>query len=431
MADTGLQPTAIAISIAAPCVAFVFVLLRLYSRYFITRNLGWDDGLIVVPMILAIAQAYTTVMGIKVNFLGYHVKDIPLDQMDPVLGAKYNYATQLLYNPILALVKNGMLLFFLRVGGSIDKLRVFIIAIIVLNTLMMVSIFLIDLLQCVPIEKTFYASTAGTCIHVGDFFIGTAAATILTDILVMIIPIWLTWNLKMKLRKKLAVIFLLSMGLFVTGISVYRMYYLIISYYGEPNPDATYGVAGTASSIEVNLAIASACGPFLKPLILHYFPSFFGRDSTNRYYEYYEDNGPSAMYQGGVANYSASASASATKVTRRSSLRRKDGNGRYDPEIELQSPVGQASRSLKRGNTKVSSVLAEDEEDGSSQRRIVTTMDFMDMFPGREQEERSSGEEPQMKNGIMRQTSVNITYSPKLSDEDLQHRKAAAPGSAF
>lgn len=63
MADTGLQPTAIAISIAAPCVAFVFVLLRLYSRYFITRNLGWDDGLIVVPMILAIAQAYTTVMG--------------------------------------------------------------------------------------------------------------------------------------------------------------------------------------------------------------------------------------------------------------------------------------------------------------------------------------------------------------------------------
>lgn len=133
--------------------------------------------------------------------------------MDPVLGAKYNYATQLLYNPILALVKNGMLLFFLRVGGSIDNLRLFIIAIMVLNTLMMVSIFLIDLLQCIPIKKTFYANTVGTCIHVGNFFIGTAAATILTDILVMIIPIWLTWNLKMKIRKKLAVIFLLSMGL--------------------------------------------------------------------------------------------------------------------------------------------------------------------------------------------------------------------------
>lgn len=219
----------------------------------------------------------------------------------------------------------------------------------------------------------------------------------------------------------------------VTGISVYRMYFLIVAYYGQPNPDSTYGVGGTASSIEVNLAIASACGPFLKPLILHFFPSFFGRDSTNRYYEYYEDNPPDVMYRGGVANYSATASAAAstTKISRRASLRRKDDSGKNDPEIELQSPVGRTSRSLRRGKTPMTSVLAEDEEDDSSQRRIVTTMDFMDMFPGNSQEENTTGEGQWMKSGIMRETSVNITYSPKFSDEDLQNRKATAPGSAF
>lgn len=211
------------------------------------------------------------------------------------------------------------------------------------------------------------------------------------------------------------------------------MYFLIVAYYGTPNPDSTYGVGGTASSIEVNLAIASACGPFLKPLILHFFPSFFGRDSTNRYYEYYEDNPPDAMYRGGVANYSASASASATKISRRASLRRKDDSGRYDPEIELQSPVGKTSKSLRRGDgkTTMTSVLAEDEEDDSSQRRIVTTMDFMDMFPGQSQQTETGGEGQWIKTGIMRETSVNITYSPKFSDEDLQNRKATAPGSAF
>ncbi|KAG8168457.1 hypothetical protein KVR01_001206 [Diaporthe batatas] len=428
MADTGLQPLAIGISIAAPCFAFVFVLLRLYSRYFITKNLGWDDGLIVLPMVLAIAQAYTTVMGIKLNFIGYHTKDIPWDQMDTVLGAKYNYATQLLYNPILALVKNGMLLFFLRVGGSIDNLRLFIIFIIVLNTLMMVSIFLIDLLQCIPIQKTFYLNTTGTCINVGDFFISTAAATILTDILVIIIPVWITWNLKMKLRKKLAVIFLLSMGLFI-----YRMYYLINAYYGEPNPDSTYGVGGTASSIEVNLAIASACGPFLKPLILHFFPSFFERDSTNRYYKYYEDNRRDVMYRGNVANYSASASAAASvsrsKPPRRLSIRRKDETGCYDPEIELRSPSAKTSKSLRRGKSTRESVLPEDEEDDSSQRRMVATMEFMDMFPERKQEPENSGEGQWLKSGIMRETSVNITYSPKYSDENLPSTRPTAPGS--
>lgn len=211
------------------------------------------------------------------------------------------------------------------------------------------------------------------------------------------------------------------------------MYYLIMAYYGVPNPDATYGVAGTASSIEVNLAIAAACGPFLKPMILHFFPSFFGRDSTNRYYEYYEDNPPDVMYRGGVANYSATASAAAstTKISRRASLRRKDDRGMNDPEIELQSPVGKTSKSLNRGKTPMTSVLAEDEEDDSSQRRMVTTMDFMDMFPSHSQEAETNGEGQWIKSGIMRETCVNITYSPKFSDEDLEHRRATAPGSAF
>lgn len=207
-----------------------------------------------------------------------------------------------------------------------------------------------------------------------------------------------------------------------------------MAYYGEPNPDSTYGVGGTASSIEVNIAIAAACGPFLKPMILHFFPSFFGRDSTNRYYEYYEDNPPDVMYRGGVANYSATASASActTKISRRPSLRRKDDIGRNDPEIELQSPVGKTSRSLGRGKTPMTSVLAEDEEDDSSQRRMVTTMDFMDMVPGHVQEAETNAEGQWIKSGIMRETSVNITYSPNFSDEDIvENRRAAAPGSAF
>lgn len=63
-------------------------MLRLYSRHFITRNVGWEDALIVVPMLLSIAQTYPTVMGIKLNYLGYHIKDIPPGAYDAVLGAK-------------------------------------------------------------------------------------------------------------------------------------------------------------------------------------------------------------------------------------------------------------------------------------------------------------------------------------------------------
>lgn len=59
MTNTGLQPLAIAINAVAPSLAVIFVALRLYSRHFTTRNLGWDDSLIVIPMIMAIVMAVT------------------------------------------------------------------------------------------------------------------------------------------------------------------------------------------------------------------------------------------------------------------------------------------------------------------------------------------------------------------------------------
>lgn len=50
-----------AISVAAPCVALVFVILRLCSRKFLIKNPSWDDCFLVLPMILPIGFIYATV----------------------------------------------------------------------------------------------------------------------------------------------------------------------------------------------------------------------------------------------------------------------------------------------------------------------------------------------------------------------------------
>lgn len=311
-----------------------------------------------------------------------------------------------------------MLLFFLRVGGSIDNLRWFIIALIIFNTTMMVAVFLTDMLQCIPIQKIFYSSMEGRCIDTVSFFVATAALTILTDILVMIIPTWITWNLQLRLRKKLAVIFLLSMGLVVTGISIYRMYFLIDVYFGTPGPDPTYSVGGTASSIEANLAIAAACGPFMKPLIVHIFPGFFGRDTTRRYYSYNDGPGSDVLgyYRGpGVSAYSASASASARRKHKGESFQ---SSGPPDSGFELHGQSGRSQQSDRRVDTTRSSTLAEDEEDDSSQRRMVATINAMHTSQELQESPGGSGSKRVM-DGIIRETSVNISYSPKDSGENL------------
>ena len=276
------------------------------------------------------------------------------------------------------------------------------------------------MLQCVPIKKVFYSDTPGTCINTVTFFVATAALTILTDILVMIIPTWMTWHLTLKLRKKIAVIFLLSMGLLVTGISIYRMYFLISAYFGPPNADSNYSVGGTASSIEVNLAIAAACGPFLKPMVVKYFPRFFGRSTGNQYYYQYND-GPNSdvlgYYRGpGASAYSARASASRRQS--RGSAAHRSGKA-LDSGFELQIPGGASHRSLRRGNTTQSSTLA-DEEDDTSLRGPVSPLDTLNMNHGLHHSEGTSEHSQQALDRILLERSIDITYSPNERDADKQ-----------
>lgn len=325
--------------------------------------------------------------------------------------------TQLIYNPILALVKNAALIFFLRLGWVFERLRLFILSLLVLNNLMMFGIFFTVVFQCVPIKKTFYPELPGTCIDLPPFFIATAALTILTDILVLIIPTWLLWDLRMKPKKKLATIFLLSLGALVTSISVYRMWYLIRVYYGPPDPDPTYSVAGTSSAIEVNLAIIAACGPFLKPLIARIFPNFLERDTLDDH----------AGGLSGPLSWGDRFRTQPAKLGPRSS---------FESDLELQSYSATPGGGGLRGASGYGRPLAawdEGEDDTKdsrgtrpSHRRVISKVTSM-IVVGPPSPEVESVARPQRgrghirtASGITRQVTVQITYSPR---EDGHHQE--------
>lgn len=298
-------------------------------------------------------------------------------------------------------------------------MRVFIICLLVLNNLMMVAIFFTAVFQCTPIMKTFHPEIAGTCISTPHFFIATAALTILTDLLVLVIPTWLLWDIRLKPKKKIATIFLLSLGCLVTSISVYRMWYLITVYFGGPNPDPMYTLAGTSSGIEVNLAIITACGPSMKPLITRFLPNFLERDTTDDHASAFPD---ALTFSHGhrLRAYSANASASKS-AAKLASL----GSG-FGSDVELQQSSSRSLRSAKYGR----SLEALDEEDDDnnthvdvpSRRREISTVPsilIMGQNPVVTREETqnkmSSAEAESNQRpacGITRQVTVHITYSP-------------------
>ncbi|CEL03631.1 hypothetical protein ASPCAL04783 [Aspergillus calidoustus] len=292
-----IQTEALAIILLFPILSTVVIILRCYSRFLI-RQFGWDDILIVIAWLLAVGQAYTVWIYTKLSYQGYHSWDIPEQTIDEqILAQRYNLANQLLYNPILAIVKASIIVFIYRLEDRRPVVRWNLHILFAVNLGLMIAIFLADLFQCTPLHYVYdyprmdlVAQEAagadengmadgkvvkgGRCIHQVNFFLISAGMTILTDIWLLCIPTMVVWHLHMNRRKKIAIAGVLSMGVIVTVIGIARL--VIYNDRFKPNKtDRTYNIGHTISSVEVNVAIITASATALTALINRIAPRLF------------------------------------------------------------------------------------------------------------------------------------------------------------
>jgi len=141
-----------------------------------------------------------------------------------VLAGKYNIANQLLYNPILSIVKTSVIIFLWRLGDKRRIIRLALSAFFAFNICLMIAIFVADLFQCTPIRYAWASAKmdtyadgkvvkeGGICIQQVNFFLISAGLSVLTDILIMLIPPAMLYHLQMPTRQKVAVWGVLSLG---------------------------------------------------------------------------------------------------------------------------------------------------------------------------------------------------------------------------
>ncbi|KAI0883299.1 uncharacterized protein GGS22DRAFT_168363 [Annulohypoxylon maeteangense] len=273
-----------------PAIAFIVVGLRIYGRLR-SRQFGWDDALVCIAMMFSIAETGCSYMAMRTAYLGVHVYDIPITA-NISLGMYWNYIIQIIYNPILALVKCSVLTFLLRIGGQRRKIRYSIHALNVFNIGLMIAIFVTVIFQCSPIpffwERITNPTLQGGCINTGIFYVTTAALTIFTDVLVLALPFWIFMGLKMAPKVKFAIMVVFLLGAVVTIVSILRMLWIIETSLHPMKYDYSYDIRFTYSAVETNLAIITASGPALRPLFMIWFPRFFSslRGTTNNNYRY-------------------------------------------------------------------------------------------------------------------------------------------------
>ncbi|KAL9628633.1 MAG: hypothetical protein Q9204_005766, partial [Flavoplaca sp. TL-2023a] len=225
--DDDQSPRIVTVAIIIATLAAGSVALRLTCRRLMKVAISYDDYLIIVGLAITLAQcivqAYSVVPG-----HGKHLMRVGI----PAARAYVHltYAFQFLITTAMIFVKLSILLFYRRLfprESTTARWRACHMALCIASVAIGVIQCFGIAFQCTPVAF-FWDRTipGGHCINTSAFFRFNNIANMLTDILILAMPIPIVWRLHLDRPKKIGVCGLFLLGGFVCIASIMRFYYL-------------------------------------------------------------------------------------------------------------------------------------------------------------------------------------------------------------
>lgn len=205
------------------------------------------------------------------NGLGRDIWTLKDYQISNVL--RYYFYGEVFYVTALGISKISILFFYLRVFPD-KKFKMITYTVMGISGAYTIAFFFATLFQCSPISMAWNQWDGlhkGTCndIHLQGWI--AAAINILLDAVVMILPMKHLAGLNMGLKKKLMVMSMFGVGIFVIVVSAVRLYSLI-HFANTENITWNYVDAGLWSLIEIDVSIVCGCMPAHRFLIGKLWP---------------------------------------------------------------------------------------------------------------------------------------------------------------
>lgn len=106
-----------------------------------------------------------------------------------------------IYVPAVALAKVSILIFYLRINPARSfRYQVFFVLFVTIGY--MIAICLSLIFECHPIAKFWDPSVEGKCLHVQDLYLANGILNVVTDFLVLLVPIPMLVALHVSTRQK-------------------------------------------------------------------------------------------------------------------------------------------------------------------------------------------------------------------------------------
>ena len=141
--------------------------------------------------------------------LGKHVKDARPDAVEEWHQVLYVYEN--FYAPAIATTKFSVLLFYNRIF-SIPKFRTVLYILASTVAAWWIAMQFTVIFECTSIDFSWDQRGKGHCINLDKFFLGQAIPNIVTDIVLLAIPLPMIWNLQLPRSQKVAL-----SGVFLLG----------------------------------------------------------------------------------------------------------------------------------------------------------------------------------------------------------------------
>ncbi|KAF3920952.1 hypothetical protein ABW20_dc0106517 [Dactylellina cionopaga] len=271
------QPLFYGITFALLICSFAIVSLRFYCRAHLIKKIGLDDWLILAGLILA------WVLGILNYFhvshgTGKHIETITFDALIPTL--KHWYVYQLIYPIVLCVIKLSILSFYKGISPQ-RGYQITIWATVGLVIAYTITIIFVYMFEC-PKPSMSWAVTFPTgCMSLPALYYSSASVNILTDLIILVLPIPILITLQVQRRKRIALIGIFFIGFIAVLASISRIWALWLY---QHTKDVSYDAIFILlfSNIEINLAIITASAPALRPM----FKGVFKSSTYGRSYGY-------------------------------------------------------------------------------------------------------------------------------------------------
>ncbi|KAI5458724.1 integral membrane protein [Mariannaea sp. PMI_226] len=266
-----------------------FVAMRVYAKFRIFGgDVTWDDCATYTSFVLMIGYC-TTACFAAAHGGGLNQWEVRKDEIQKFFQS--GYAATIFYAPMALAVKLSLVLIIIRVFGSVHRktmIGVYIFVIVI--TLYYVSGLFIKIFICWPIDA-YWKGESEKCMDQSAIITADAIISVISDLVILLLPTPLTWSLQLPLRKRLRVIGMLCAGGVATGFSIYRLA-LILRDGKSSNQTIVFTKVILSGNAEAGIGLICACLPSINAFVVR----------RRRGSEYYAQTGSSrkTASQGGI-----------------------------------------------------------------------------------------------------------------------------------